>query len=309
MLIQNPPAQISDSLWMLGIADYPLYLLKGGRQGAIFEGGIGPAGGIVRDQLRQLDVPPDSIAQVVITHAHPDHVMAVPAFRSYFPRATVLASELAAKTLSAEKAVAFFCKMDDALADWLIQEGLVAAEHRRGQLAEQVIAVDRTLKEGDVIEIDGLSVGVLETPGHSDCSLSFFEPSSGTLILSDATGYYFPERDCWWPNYFANYGAYVDSMKRLAKLEARVLCLSHKAAIHGREAVQAYLDGAIAATEHYHQRILDDIQAGQSAQSVAEQLGREIHQQTPRFPLEFFQKNCSLLVKLSLQHAQASGSE
>ncbi len=35
---------------------------------------------------------------------------------------------------------------------------------------------------------------------------------------------------------------------------------------------------------------------------IAEGLGAEIHEKKPLLPLDFFQKNCGLLVKLSLQH-------
>ena len=35
---------------------------------------------------------------------------------------------------------------------------------------------------------------------------------------------------------------------------------------------------------------------------LAEELGAEIHAQTPLLPLDFFQKNCGLLVKQSLKH-------
>jgi glyoxylase-like metal-dependent hydrolase (beta-lactamase superfamily II) len=304
MLIQNPPVQITDALWMLGLADYPVYFFRGESEWAIFEGGIGPAGPIVRGQLETLGVDKDSIRYIVITHAHPDHVMAVPLFRQAFPNAAVLASEAAAKTLAAEKAVALFCKLDDDLTNALIQEGLIAPDQRRDPLTQSVIAVDRTLKEGDAVAIDGVSIRVFETPGHSDCSLSFFEPASRTLIISDATGYYLPECDGWWPCYFSDYAAYLSSMQRLAGMNAEILCLSHKAAIRGVEQVRSYFERAIAAAEQYHRRILDELQTGRPAREIAEELGREIHERTRRLPLEFFQKNCGLLVKLSAKHVQ-----
>lgn len=306
MLIQNPPVELTDRIWMLGMANYPLYLVRGDSEAAIFEGGIGPLGPILRDQFEQLGIGADLVKQLVVTHAHPDHVMAVPALRQMFPNATVLASEPAAKTLAFEKAVSFFSKLDDALTDSLVQHGLVDDQHRRGPLADPTIAVDRTLKEGDTIKVDDISIDVLETPGHSDCSLSFFAPDSKTLIISDATGYYLPDSDYWWPCYFTNYGAYVASMKRLADMDSETLCLSHNAVIKGQEEVKSYFDRAITATELYHHHILDQIEAGKSPQEIAEQLGGDIYERTQRLSPEFFQKNCSLLVKLSTKHAQAS---
>ncbi|MDZ7620252.1 MAG: MBL fold metallo-hydrolase, partial [Patescibacteria group bacterium] len=143
---------------------------------------------------------------------------------------------------------------------------------------------------------------VLETPGHSDCSISLHDPQRGLLVISDASGFYMPALGTWWPGYFTGYEKYVHSMERLAALDAETLCLSHYGAIRGRDEVRAYLTGAIAATRQYHERIIAETKAGRSAREIAEQLGEEIHRVTPILPLDFFQKNCGIMVKQSLKH-------
>lgn len=303
MLITGPPVEVTEKLWMLGTNEYPIFLFKGQGQGVLFEGGTGAMGPLTVEQLEQLAVGKDFVRQVVVTHAHPDHVMAVPLFRESFPRAVVLASEVAAKTLAAEKAIGFFTKIDGALTDSLTKAGLITEAHHPRPLAESRIAVDRVIAEGDTIAVDGdAAFAVLETPGHSDGSLSFHEPARGILIISDATGYYLPEYGYWWPNYFTEYGTYISSIERLAASRAQTLCLGHSGVIKGAEDVARYFADAIAATRAYHQRIIDDTNAGKSAREIAEALGAEVHEKTQLLPLEFFQKNCALLVKQSLAH-------
>jgi len=302
MHVTNPPVAVADNLWMLGTSAYPLYLVKGEREAAVFEGGVGAMGKMLGEQLQQLAVPAESIKQVIVTHAHPDHVMAVPIFRSMFPGVAVLGSAVAAKTLAFDKAIAAFCDIDQALTGSLLKMGSIAEKHRPEPLAQRQIPVDRLIQEGDVVAVDGLSFNVLETPGHSDCSLSFHEPRSGILIISDATGYYVPEENTWWPCYFADYGKYVSSMRRLAGLGAEVLCLSHNAAIRGVADVAAYFRDCIAATEAYHRRICERITSGTPVRQLAEELGSEIHAKTPLLPVDFFQKNCGILIKQSLRH-------
>jgi glyoxylase-like metal-dependent hydrolase (beta-lactamase superfamily II) len=305
MLVKDPPVEIIDNLWMLGTNLYPLYLFQGSRGGTIVEGGTGAMGPILREQLAQLGIAADTIRQVIVTHAHPDHVMAVPLFREMFPQVSVIASAPAAKTLQAEKAVAFFCKMDDMLTGALIQSGVVGEQHRRGPLAANLIAVDRVVKDGDTIEVDaGVVLEVLETPGHSDCSLSFHDRARRVLIISDATGYYVPQYDTWWPNYFADYAAYLRSIERLAALDADVLCLSHNAVIRGVDAVQDYFRRALAVTQAYHERIVADVRVGKTPDQIAAALGAEVYEKTQLMPPDFFVKNCGLLVKVSLKHAQ-----
>lgn len=306
MLIKDPPVAILDNLWMLGTNPYPLYLVKGEREAAVFEGGVGAMGKVLGEQMAELGIAGDSVKQVVVTHAHPDHVMAVPAMRALFPQAAVLASAIAAKTLAVEKAIAAFCEMDQMLTGSLLGSGTICEEHRPEPLAEKQIAVDRVLKEGDAVTVEEISFTVLETPGHSDCSLSFHEPKAGVLIVSDATGYYFVGENAWWPNYFTDYGKYVDSMRRLAALEADVLCLSHNAAIRGRDEVASYFRDCIADSEAYHGRICERTRAGIPVRQLAEELGAEVHAKTPLLPLGFFQKNCGILIKQSLRHENIS---
>jgi glyoxylase-like metal-dependent hydrolase (beta-lactamase superfamily II) len=304
MLIKNPPVAVTPHLVMIGTNEYPLYLYKGEREGTILEGGVGAMGPLVLEQMLGLGIVRDFVKQLVITHAHPDHVMAVPMFREAFPGITVLASEAAARTLSAAKAIAFFRQIDETLTGSLAKAGRITEEHRPRVPAGDQIAVDRTLKEGDTVAVDAsVALRVLETPGHSECSLSFYEPAAGVLIISDATGYYMPEDQAWWPNYFSGYEAYVASIRRLADLKAEVVCLSHNGAITGAEAVRAYFQGALAATQRYHERIVGEARAGKAPREIAGQLGAEVYAHTQLLPLDFFQKNCGLLVKQSLRYA------
>jgi glyoxylase-like metal-dependent hydrolase (beta-lactamase superfamily II) len=308
MLITNPPVAITEDLLMLGSAAYPLYLFKGRSAGLLFEGGTSAMGPLLGQQLERLGIAKDFIKQVAVTHGHPDHVMAVPLLRQMFPGITVLASAAAAQTLATEKAIAYFQQIDQALCDNLAKAGQISGEHRGPPMADKQIAVDRLLREGDTLSVDGVSFQVLETPGHSDCSLSFFEQERQILVISDATGFYLPEHGFWWPNYFLDYGTYLASMRRLAGMGADVLCLSHNAAIRGGEEVRTYFRDAVAATEAYHRRIIGEVKTGKPVRQLAEELGAEVFRKTQLLPLEFFQKNCGLLAKLSLRF-EGSGVE
>lgn len=303
MLVKGAPVEVAGGLFMLGTDEYPLFLFRGEGESAIFEGGTATTGPLALEQMEGLGIAKDSVKQLVVTHAHPDHVMAVPFLREAFSGVKVLASEAAAKALSSEKALAFFRKIDGALTASLLKAGLVAEKHRPEVSAEGEIAVDRLIGDGDTVAVAGdASFAVIATPGHSDCSLSFHEAARGVLIISDATGYYMPGHDYWWPNYFTGYEAYVRSMESLAGLGAEVLCLSHNGVIKGAGDVASDFDGAISATKAYHLRIVSEAKAGRSPREIAEGLGSEVHEKTRLLPLEFFQKNCSLLVKQSLRH-------
>lgn len=311
MRIEQPPAELTKDVWMLGTRAYPVYLCRDGAEAAIFEGGIGAVGAVVECQLNDLGIPFQAVRQIVVTHAHPDHVMAVPQFRMRFPNSVVLASAVAARTLASEKALALFRQIDRGLAQAVgaEQAGAAGSTAAAAEPDLKTIPVDRELHEGDTLAVGQRRFQVLATPGHSDCSLSFFEPEARVLVISDATGYYVPEGRRWWPNYFGGYAPYLASICRLAGLRAEVLCLSHNAALLGAEEVTAYFGGALAATEAYHRRIVEAVRGGQPVGDLAAQLGREAYELAPVLPLEFFQKNCALLVKQSLAAEGLAGEK
>ena len=303
MLIDNPPVEITENLMMFGLKEYPLFLVRGKDEAVLFEGGVGSVGPMFRDQLEQAGIDAGMIKQIILPHAHPDHVMAVPFLRTLCPEATVAASQAAAAMLSVEKAIAFFCKLDDAVSNWLIERGVATEEQRRPAFEPLQIAVDRKLTEGDAVTVDGSSFQVIQTAGHSDCGLAFHETGQRILIISDAAPYYVPGTPNWWPCYFTGYAPFVESMQRLSGLDAEILCLGHQAAIRGADEIKTFFADAIAATEAYHNRIVEERQSGKSVREIAEQLGSEMHAVMPSLPLDFFQKNCGLLAKQSLRHA------
>ena len=291
----------STNVWGISLSERVLDKESTGEKGGL-KVWRDPSSTAARLQIQELEIDKDTIKQLIIPHAHPDHVMAIPLFRKTFPGLSVLASSAAAKTLSVEKAISFFRQLDDALTASLLKAGLIADRHRPEPLAEKQIPVDRVIKEGDTIEVDGSRFNVLETPGHSDCSLSFHQPDARLLLASDAAPYYMPEHDYWWPNYFTGYDAYLGSIRRLAGLDAEILCLGHHGVVKGAKEVDSFFQSAISATQQYYRRIIDETKAGKSIRQIAEQLGSELYQKLPLLPLDFFQKNCALIVKQSLKH-------
>ncbi len=102
----------------------------------------------------------------------------------------------------------------------------------------------------------------------------------------------------------ADYAAYLRSMERLAGLSAEVLCLSHNGAITGADDVRSYFAGAIAATRQYHERIVAEARSGKPSRQIAEELAPRFISRAPLLPVEFFQKNCGLLIKQSLRYEE-----
>ncbi len=119
--------------------------------------------------LKEIGRSPQEISTVFITHAHPDHIGGC----------------LAIKKASS---ASFYAHPADT--PWIED---VERQYRERpilnffELVEGPVPVNRELKEGDTLLWDkGKMIRVLETPGHSLGSISFFYEEEGALFTGDA---------------------------------------------------------------------------------------------------------------------------
>lgn len=104
-----------------------------------------------------------TLAEILLTHAHIDHVGVVVPLLGLFPVPVSMHAD------------------DQPLYDALEMQ----AQWSNSATPEQA-NIDRYLREGDVVTLDSLSLQVLHTPGHSPGSVSFYMPSQKRVIAGDA---------------------------------------------------------------------------------------------------------------------------
>jgi hydroxyacylglutathione hydrolase len=119
--------------------------------------------------LNQIGRSPREISSVFLTHAHPDHI------------GGCLAIHKASSAL--------FCA-HPADKGWIED---VERQYRERpilnffELVEGSVVIDRELRDGDTISWDkGKTIRVIETPGHSPGSISFYDEEEGALFTGDA---------------------------------------------------------------------------------------------------------------------------
>jgi glyoxylase-like metal-dependent hydrolase (beta-lactamase superfamily II) len=157
--------------------------------------------------------------------------------------------------------------------------------------------VDVKVKEGDVIDLGkGVTWKVHETPGHAPCQLAFMNESTGVMAIGDATGFFNPEKDALWPNYFGGLETYCNSIKKLAGLGAKSLILSHNGF---RSDAGAFLAKALRIAGDYHQEMLDRTGNGEEPESIIEEKSAWVKDIANQMPLKIILQLTGLLIKLS----------
>ena len=293
------PVAITEDFYQLGTPSFPVYLSLGD-EGMIIEGGTGGVAAIIMEQLKGLGIPPERIKYIVLTHTHADHIGAVPHLKRLLPHLKTVASPVAARLLASGETMKEFLRMDRTLAEIMLAKGRIA--ELPPQIDNYVFAVDMVVSEGDRIDLgSGVTWTIYETPGHSPCHISLYNESQGIVVIGDATGFYVPEKDVFWPNYFNSLEAYCDSIRKLAALPARRGVLSHNYVIE--EGLGDYFHKAMRATESYHREMVARLGKGEDVDKIALEKARWVNTLTDDHPFEIMCSMARILLRRSQSEA------
>jgi len=294
------PITITPNLYQLGTHSFPAYLSMGDH-GMIIEGGTGATSAIITEQIEELGIEPQRIKYVVLTHTHTDHIGAVPHLKRLWPHLKLVASAVAAKLLQREEMIKEFLQGDRDIAEIMISKGEIA--EFPPELEDYAFDVDLVVKEGDRLDLgSGIVWTICETPGHSPCHISLYEEREKTLVIGDVTGFYVPEKDVFWPNYFQSLENYCNSIRKLSTLSPQRGALSHNCVVEG--GVGRHLQRAIRATESYHLELLERLGKGEDPQQIALEKAKWVNSLTDMVPFELMYSLARILIKRSQSEAE-----
>ena len=293
------PRKITDSFFQLATPFYPVYLSLG-KDAMLIDGGTGGTFFLVQDQLKEIGVDLASIKSVTLTHGHGDHIGLLPHLLTKWPHLKLLASSAAAESLAKEAVLKDFLALDRHIAKQLQSKSVVAEVPE--PIADYRFRVDTVLEDGQVLDLgNGIRWRVYSTPGHSHCELSLLEEKEGTLVVGDSTGFYMPQIESFWPNYFASLPKYCASLVRLGTLTADRIALGHYGVIEGDS--KAFLSRALEQTRDYHQEMLSRTGSGEDVGKLAQEKAKWVEPNAEFMPYQLTEMCCRLLIKQSQKNA------
>ena len=291
----HEPIKITPHFYQLGTKQFPAYLSIGD-EAMIIEGGTGPTAKIIMEQIEQIGLDPQRVKYIALTHTHSDHIGAIPRLKKIWPQIRIISSKKGAEILKNNGILREFLWIDKNIAELLKKKKEI--EEVPQQLDDYDFNVDIIVKEGDKIDLgSGIVWHVYETPGHSPCHLAYFEKREGSLVIGDATGFYVPEKDVFWPNYFDSLRRYLNSIEKLSRLNAKRGVLSHNCVIEGN--LNEYFNRAIEATLAYHKEMLKRVKSGENVDSIAVDKANWVNSITDIQPYKVMLNLSKLLIKRS----------
>ncbi len=230
--------RIRKNLWYLGREESGIYLLEGRAGSLLISGGMSYLAPVVERQMQDFGIDEAKIGKLLILHAHFDHVGLVPFFKRRYPGLELFASARAWEILRTAKAIETINSFSR-----LVAQRMGAAENLGGADLEWREGLSgKTVAEGTTIDLGGTVVRILETPGHSSCSVSAYAPGIGALFPSDGGG--IPYGTAIIPSGNSDFTRYQRSLEKLSNLEVKIFCADHYGFVTGQEA-RAYIARSI----------------------------------------------------------------
>ena len=226
---------------------------------------------------------------IFLTHSHYDHCLGSAYVKKAYPEAVVIAGRHTAEVFARPHAILKMRELDNAHAK---HYGIGEYE-----FLGDTLSVDVVVKEGDEIGCGDLLFRVYEFPGHTKCSIGFYEINKKLLLSSETLGIY--HGDGILPICLTGFSDALRSISKLKTLDIEHLLVPHLGLID-RKATKHYLSIVEGEFQKAKELIISSLQEGKDKEKIIEEFakiftGGPIHD---IYPPDASHLNTSLMIDL-----------
>jgi glyoxylase-like metal-dependent hydrolase (beta-lactamase superfamily II) len=228
--------EVTEQVYLLGHPRYPLYLIDCDRP-VIIDAGFSFTADDYAEQIRSI-LKNRHPSLCLLTHVHYDHCGGTAGLKRHFPDMQVAASGHAASLIEMPGVIERIGRLSRSAMDETRDFNMRITNSP----SFEPFRVDMALSEGQVLELqEGLSIVVIEAPGHTRDMICYYVPESQVFFSSEATGV--PDTTGYiMTECLLDYDLYAASMEKIAQLDIAAVCLGHRFAYTSGDAARYLAD-------------------------------------------------------------------
>lgn len=255
-------------IWILGIHEFPSFLVIGKSASALIEAGVSS---LVPKILSDIEAakPSAPLKYLIATHAHADHVCGLIKLKHIHPDLFLCGSEQTGRILGKADIMKNFSEEDVAYNKYLSANGVLSITEKR--LPAEPIALDLILKDHQVMDLGDVYIEIIDVPGHAPGGTAFLIMPDNVALISDSAGYANTADDIL-PLFFHHFQNSVESLKKLKSLRPEYLALGHNIFIDGEKSAQRFFERAISDMQKMKTGILEKLGNNSSTDTIESDL-------------------------------------
>ena len=282
--LPNLPWRVTDVRALPGDS---AFLLDDSRQALLYDSGFAFTGNAVADNIRQV-LGDRSLDKILLSHSHYDHALGSVYVKRAYPTADIAAGAYAAGIFAKPRARAVMRDLDRKAA---AAQGIFEYDDRIDDLH-----TDLALNDGDFVP--DTPFRAIALPGHTKCSVGYYDAQSGLLLSSETLGVYYGA-DLYMPAFLVGYQMTLDSFARAKSLDISAMLLPHYGLID-RAASAEFLARSEQSTRDTAAFVLRLIADGADDREILSRYEALFYTDTirPVYPPDAFRLNTSIMIAL-----------
>ena len=242
------------------------FLIDDGQTAILSDSGFGFTGFGVAEKIKE-QIGDRNLDYIFLTHSHYDHALGSAYVLEIWPDAKVVAGEYAAKIFAKDSAKAVMRDLDRKFAKKCGVESYP-------DFADN-LRVDIPASDGDVIKAGDMEFEVINLPGHTKCSVGFYNRKEKLLLGCESIGVYDGEGEVV-PSYLVGVEMAINSIEKAEKLEIENILVPHFGLLD-KDATKAYFSRAKESARETADEIIALLKDGKTKEDAIEYFKKKFY--------------------------------